>query len=157
MCLLRPWDWHAFLPRQVSFPALSLIPGCSCCLSLLESLFSLNFMFIIYTPISKKAKWKDRSSLFLTVTPKSQLTAEQLTTKKPYNLERKILYFQRQRSHKELVGEAQSLLSQIPYPPGGQPTNWKTIIPQKFSRRSENSKPQSGFPAWASNNWSKSP
>lgn len=47
-----------------------------CCLPLLESLFSLNFMFIIYTPISEKARWKDVSSLFLTITPKSQLTVE---------------------------------------------------------------------------------
>ena len=90
-----------------------------------------------------------------------------INQKKPWNLARKIPYIQRQRrSHSELVGEAQSLSSQIPYPPGGQPTNWKTIIPQKFFHkrtasqffhRSENSKPQSGFPAWASSNWSKSP
>ena len=30
----------------------------------------------------------------------------------------------------------------IPYPPGGLPTNWKIIITQRFSHRSESSEPQ---------------
>ena len=34
-----------------------------------------------------------------------------------------------------------------PIPMGGQPTNWKTIIPQKFSHWSERSEPHVRFPS----------
>ena len=54
----------------------------------------------------------------------------------------KILYFQRQRrSHNKMVGSVHSWYNQTPYPMGGQPTNWKIIISQRFSHRSKSSEP----------------
>lgn len=35
----------------------------------------------------------------------------------------------------------------IPYPPDGQPTNWKTIISQIYSHRSKNSDPHIRLPS----------
>ena len=62
--------------------------------------------------------------------------------KKDWNLPKKIFYIQRQRrSHSETVGGAFLLCNRIPHPPGGQPTNWKIIISQRFSHRSETSEP----------------
>ena len=40
-----------------------------------------------------------------------------------------------------------SRYNQIPYPPGGQPTNWKIIISQRFSHRSESSEPHVRLPS----------
>ena len=58
------------------------------------------------------------------------------------NLPKQIFYIQRQRrSHNLTVAEVLSRYNQILYPLGGQPTNWKIIILQRFSHRSENSKP----------------
>ena len=47
--------------------------------------------------------------------------------------------------------------NQIPYPSGGQPTNWKIIIPQKFSYRSECSEPCSRLPSLGSLEQEKEP
>ena len=38
-----------------------------------------------------------------------------------------------------MVGGVHSQYNQIPYPPGGWPKNWKIIISQRFSHRSESS------------------
>ena len=84
------------------------------------------------------------SSPLLTKTPKSQLTAEQPSTEKCWNLPKKIPDIRRQgRSHNETVGG----YSQIPYPTGGLPKNWKIIIPQKFSHRSESPEPHIRLPS----------
>ena len=47
----------------------------------------------------------------------------------------------KRRSHSKLVGRALSWYNQIPYLPGGWPTNWKIIISQRFSHRNESSEP----------------
>ena len=49
------------------------------------------------------------------------------------------------------VGGAQSRLNQIPYPPDGWPTDWRTIIPKKFPTVLKVQNPRSGFPAWGPN------
>ena len=49
------------------------------------------------------AEWKDMSSFLLMETPKSQLTAEQISTKKCWNLPKMIPYIERQRSHTKMV------------------------------------------------------
>ena len=42
-----------------------------------------------------------------------------------------------------MVGRALSEHNQIPYPPDGQPTNWKIIISQRSSHKSESPEPLS--------------
>ena len=67
---------------------------------------------------------------------------------KPQNLPKKILYMQIQRrSHNEILGGALLWCNQIPYPPGGWPTNQKIIILQEFSHRSESSEPHIRLPS----------
>ena len=46
-----------------------------------------------------------------------------------------------------MVGGVQSWRNQIPYPLSGQPTNWRIVIPKKFSC-CKVSRPLSGFSAW---------
>ena len=46
-----------------------------------------------------------------------------------------------------MVGRAQLLQNRIPYLPGGQPTNWKIIIPEKFSLRIESPEPLTRLPS----------
>ena len=46
-----------------------------------------------------------------------------------------------------MAGGALSRYNQIPYPPGGQLTNWKIIILQRFSHRSESSEPHVRLPS----------
>ena len=78
-------------------------------------------------------------------------TGEQPLTKnkqKPQNLPKKILYMQIQRrSHNEMLGGALLWCNQIPYPPGGWPTNQKIIILQEFSYRSESFEPHIRLPS----------
>ena len=90
-------------------------------------------------------------------TPRSQLTTKQPLTKKDWNLPKKIFYFQRQIRIHEMVGGAHSRHSQIPYLLGGQPTNWKIIILQKYSHRSESSGPMSGSLVWGSGTGRRNP
>ena len=61
---------------------------------------------------------------------------------------KKIFYFQRQSSsHNRIVGGVHSWYNKIPSTLGGQPTNWKITISQKFShRRVQNL--TSGSPVW---------
>ena len=52
---------------------------------------------------------------------------------------KKTPHIQRQRSFNKMVGGAQSWSNQIPYPRGGWPSDWRTIIPKKFSHYCESS------------------
>ena len=68
--------------------------------------------------------------------------------KKDSDLPKKIFYTQRQRrSHNKMVGGVLSWYNEIPYPPGGWPTNWKIIISQRFSHRSESWEPYVRLPS----------
>ena len=51
------------------------------------------------------------------------------------------------------VGRADLWYNQIPYSPGGWPTNWRIIIWQRFSHRSESSEPHIRLPSPASGRW----
>ena len=88
---------------------------------------------------------KDVSSSLLRKTPKSQLTAEQLSTKKCCTLTKKIPYIQRQRRKSiiMMVGGHGCDKIQSQAHCGGwggvQAKDWKIIISQKFSHRSESS------------------
>ena len=58
-------------------------------------------------------------------------------------LEKKVPHVKRQRrSHNKRAEGMQSRKNQISYLLDGQPTNWKTIIPQRFSHCWEGSEPQ---------------
>ena len=71
---------------------------------------------------------------------KLQLAVEQLLTTGTH--QKNIMHVQRQRkSHSKMVGGAQSQKIQIPYPPVEWPTDWRTIIPKKFSYFCEGSEP----------------
>ena len=61
------------------------------------------------------------------------------------------------RSHKEMLGGAQSRWSQIPYLPDGQHTNWRVIMPEKFSHFYEALGPTSDFPTWGSDKGIRNP
>ena len=62
--------------------------------------------------------------------------------------QKKIPHVQRQwRNHSEMVGGAQSQWNQIPYPSGGWPTNWRTIIPKNFLHCFESSEPHIRLPS----------
>ena len=86
--------------------------------------------------------------------PKSQLTVEQSLKRGYWKKKGTPSPKTKEKPQREGRG-TQSRKNQISYLLDRQPTNWKTIIPQKFFHGSENSKPQAGFPA--SSNWSKSP
>ena len=58
-----------------------------------------------------------------------------------------IPYIQRQRSYSKMVGGTYIWWSQIPYPPGEWPANWRTIIPKKFSHCFESSVPHVRLPS----------
>ena len=45
------------------------------------------------------------------------------------------------------VGGTDLWYNQIPHPPGGHPTNWRVIILQRFSHRSESSEPHIRIPS----------
>ena len=98
---------------------------------------------------------KDVSSLVLMRTPKSQLTAEQLFPK--------ILEPTKKYPTSKDKEEATTrwggiiVIKSNPYLLDGCLTNWKTIIPQKFSHRSERMSPMSGFPALRSGNRKRNP
>ena len=65
---------------------------------------------------------------------------------------------QRQRrSHNKMVGGALLQYNQIPYLLGGLPTNWKIIISQKFSHRSESSEPHFRVPSLGVWHWGEKP
>ena len=83
----------------------------------------------------KTVEWNDLSLLPLEKTPKWQLTAEQLSTKKTRtnNNKKKVFYLQWQRSQSEMVRRAHWWYNQMPHLPGELPTNWKMIISQRFS------------------------
>ena len=104
------------------------------------------------------AEQRDLSSSPLMKTPKSQLTAEPPSIKKDSNLQKKIFYTQRQRrSHYKTVGGVLSQYNQIPYPPGGQPTNWKITISQRVSNRRESSEPHVRLPSVGVWHWQEEP
>ena len=58
-----------------------------------------------------------------------------------------IFYIQRQRKHK-MVQRVHLWYNQISYLPGGQPTNWRKIIPQKYLHKSESFELHIRLPAW---------
>ena len=60
---------------------------------------------------------------------------------------KKISYIQRQRSHNETVRGVHLQYNQIPYKLGRWPTNWKIIISQRFSHRTEHSEPHIRLPS----------
>ena len=77
--------------------------------------------------------------------PKSQLTADQPLMHAGS--------YQQDTLHPQDGGRGQLWWSSTPYMLGGQPTNQKLIISQKFSHRSKKVlSPTSGSPAWASGN-----
>ena len=91
-------------------------------------------------------------------TPKSQLTAEHLSTKKTRTYQQKIFYIQRQRrSNNEVVGGALLWYNQIPYQQSGQVTNGKNIIQQRFSHRIESSRPHVKLPSLDFWHWEEEP
>ena len=79
----------------------------------------------------------------------TKLTTNCWTTinKKDLHLPKKVFYIHRQRRSHGTVGGALLWYNQIPYPPGGQPTNCKIIILQRFSHRSERSETHVRLPS----------
>ena len=64
------------------------------------------------------------------------------TTINRWNLPKKIYNLQKQRrNHDKMVGGMLLWYNEIPYLPRGWTTDWKIIILQRFSHRSESSKP----------------
>ena len=56
-----------------------------------------------------------------------------------------------------MVGGVQSWQNQILYLPGGWPTNWRTIMPKKFSQCYEDSESHIRLPSWESDKGSGNP
>ena len=94
-------------------------------------------------------------------TPKSQLTAEKPSVKKTRISPEPTPKFYIQRKtdirNYETVGGVHSQYNQIPYHPGGQPTNWRIIISQNFSCRSESSEPHARLPSLGVSHWEEAP
>ena len=84
-------------------------------------------------------------------------TIYKTTTETYWNLPKKIPYTQRQRRCNEMITGGTIMIKSSPYLPGGQPTNWKIVIPQKFSYRSESPEPTAGFQALESDNGGEAP
>ena len=83
--------------------------------------------------------------------PKSQLAVEQPFTGGYWNPPIMISHVQRQkRTWNKTVGGAQSWWNQILHLPGRWLTNWRAIIPKKFSHCCEVLSPTSGFSSWGS-------
>ena len=71
---------------------------------------------------------------------------------------KKISHIQRQRrSYSDMVGEVQSLQNQIQYLQGGWPSNWRTMIPKKFSHRCKGSEPHVRLPNLGSDKGMRNP
>ena len=86
------------------------------------------------------AEQKDMHSSPPVTAPKSQLAVEQPSSGECWNPPKEDTHIQRhRRSHNIMVGGVQSQKNQSPYLLGGQPTNWRTIIPKKFSHCYEGS------------------
>ena len=80
--------------------------------------------------------------------PKSQLAVEQPLRGRHWNPPKKIPLIQGQkRSHNKTIEGAQLKLNQILYPQCGWLTNWRTIIPRKFSQCCEGSRPHIMLPS----------
>ena len=87
------------------------------------------------------AEQKDMCSSFARA-PKLQSDVEQSLTRRLWNPPKRILHIHgERRSHNEMVGGEQLWKNQIQYLPGGQLTNWGTIIPKKFLLCCEGSRP----------------
>ena len=110
----------------------------------------------------EETRWQSRRTLSsppLTSTPKSQLTAEQPLIKKTGTYPKKRHYTSKDIKKKpnKMVGGMHSPYNQIPYLLGGQPTNWRIIILQKFSHRSESSEPHIRLPSLGVCHWEEDP
>ena len=91
---------------------------------------------------------------------KTPVTTDCWTTinKRYWNLTKKIFCIQRQqRNHNEMVGGAQLQKYKILYLLGGQPTNWKIIISQMLSHRSESLKLHIRLPSLGVWHWKEEP
>ena len=74
-------------------------------------------------------------------------TAEQPLTKKTRTYQKKDILRSSQRSGNKMTGWTFLSHHQLAYPPSGQPTNWKIIISQRFSNKSESFEPQFRLPS----------
>ena len=71
-------------------------------------------------------------------TPKSQVTAEQPLTKKHWNLPKKDTLHPKTKRKPQREGRSGAIMiNSNPILLRGLPTNWKAIMPQKLSHRSE--------------------
>ena len=86
------------------------------------------------------AESKDMHSSSPARAPKLQLAVEQPLTGECCKPPKRIPHVQKQRSHSKMVVGVQTQQNQIPYPPGGWPTDWRTIIPKKFSHYCKHSR-----------------
>ena len=93
------------------------------------------------------AESKDMHSSSPARAPKLQLAVEQPLTGECWKPPKRIPHVQKQRSHSKMVVGVQTQQNQIPYPPGGWPTDWRTIIPKKFSHYCEVSEPHIKLPS----------
>ena len=92
------------------------------------------------------AEQKDMHSSPPVTAPKSQLAVEQPSSGGCWNPPKTDTHIQRQRrSHNIMVGGVQSQKNQSPYLLGGQPTNWRTIIPRNCLTVGKGSEPHIGL------------
>ena len=93
----------------------------------------------------------------LTKTPKSQLTAEQPSTKKTGSYQKDILHPKTEKKTQQDGRRGTFEIKSYPIPAKRATTNWKIIISQRFSDRSESSESHIRLPSQGVFHWEEEP